>query len=71
MVKKSKRYGVTTDDIMDYLKGDLVVLMKTEDQKVLALIQLLVQKKVITDGEAKKVVKIDPFRQSHIYAGAN
>ncbi|MBI2483627.1 hypothetical protein HYV71_00380 [Candidatus Uhrbacteria bacterium] len=116
MRKKSKKYGVTTDEIMDYLKenvpthddlkqfatkedlkqfatkedlgrmrsdiidfvdkklldlkGDIIILMKTEDQKLLALIALLVQKNVISDREAKQVVKIDPFRQAHVYAKA-
>jgi|GEM_PF-3919940 len=67
MPKKSKKYGVTTDEIMDYLKENVPT---HEDFIVLALIQLLVHKKVITDNEAKQVVKIDPFRQSHLYARA-
>ncbi len=88
-----KKYGVSNDEIMDFLKetmvtkdelkleigkfrsdmidfiskenlnmkADIVTMLKTEDQKVLSLIQLLVHKNVISDGEAKAIVKLDPF----------
>ena len=46
------------------LKGDLVVLMRTEDQKVNALIHLLAKRKVISDQEAIVLAETRPFPQS-------
>lgn len=91
-----EKYGVTNDEIMDFLKenmvtkqelderlgrlrselidyldkrlmdlkGDLVVIMKSEDRKLNALIELLVQKSVLTVTEAKTITKLEPFPQA-------
>lgn len=103
--QNNKQYGVTTDEIMDYLKdnmviktefnevkddlkelrkdmnkmkldiidhvdekladlkGDLVILMRKEDKKLISLIELLINKKLITSIEAKSIFQMEPFPQ--------
>ncbi|MBI2475311.1 hypothetical protein HYV69_02690 [Candidatus Uhrbacteria bacterium] len=51
------------DDKLGDLKGDLVVLMRKEDQKVNNLIQLLVNRKLISEKEAISLIEIRPFSQ--------
>lgn len=51
------------DDKLADLKGDLVILMRKEDKKLLGLIDLLRKKAVITDEEVKSLVKMEPFPQ--------
>lgn len=100
---QNSQYGVTTDEIMDYLKemsekmttkddleatkaelrvdmgklkleifdhmdeklsdlkGDLVILMRKEDHKLISLIELLLDKSVITATEAKNIFAMEPF----------
>lgn len=45
------------------LKGDLVILMRKEDRKLIALTELLIDKKVITVSEAKGIFQMEPFPQ--------
>lgn len=45
------------------LKGDLVILMRKEDRKVVSLIALLREKKVISEEEAKGLLTLEPFPQ--------
>lgn len=45
------------------LKGDLIVMMRGEDQKVVGLIGLLKNKAVITEIEAKQLLIMEPFPQ--------
>jgi len=45
------------------LKGDLIVMMRGEDQKVVGLIDLLKNKAVITEIEAKQLLIMQPFPQ--------
>ena len=52
------------DDKLGDLKGDLVILMRKEDQKVDHLIKLLEEKSVITAQDAVSLLNIRPFPQS-------
>lgn len=54
------------DEKLGNLKGDLVVLMRKEDQKVNDLIKLLVlvKRKLISDNEAVTLIETRPFPQS-------
>jgi len=65
-----EKLGKFRSDITDYmdrrlldLKGDLVVIMKSEDRKLSALIELLVHKSILTTSEAHSIVKMEPFPQ--------
>ncbi|MBI4713904.1 hypothetical protein HY771_01840 [Candidatus Uhrbacteria bacterium] len=51
------------DDKLADLKGDLVILMRKEDQKVNNLIKLLVNRKLISNQEAVSLIEIRPFSQ--------
>ena len=51
------------DEKMATLKGDLVIMMRKEDKKVSALIDLLEQKQVITQEEATGLLELRPFPQ--------
>jgi len=51
------------DDKLVDLKADLTVVMRKEDHKLESLTRLLAQKKVISDGEAEKILSLDPFPQ--------
>jgi len=44
------------DDKLSDLKGDLVVLMRKEDAKLCGLVDLLKNKKVISEEEAKNIL---------------
>lgn len=43
------------------LRGDLVVLMRKEDTKIISLVELLKKKTVITENEAKAILTLEPF----------
>lgn len=45
------------------LKDDLVVLMRKEDKKVVALVEILKEDKVIAPEKAKTVLAMEPFPQ--------
>ena len=51
------------DDKLADLRGDLVVLMRKEDHKVAALVDILKQRKVLTDDDVKKIMSMEPFPQ--------
>lgn len=51
------------DDKLADLKGDLVILMRKGDRKVVSLIALLRDKKVISEDEAKGLLTLEPFPQ--------
>ncbi|MFA5317924.1 MAG: hypothetical protein WC323_00395 [Patescibacteria group bacterium] len=51
------------DDKLSDLKGDLVVLMRKEDAKLCGLVDLLKNKKVISEEEAKNILAMQPFPQ--------
>lgn len=49
------------DEKLGDLKGDLVILMRKEDHKLINLIELLLNKKVISEKEANNIFKMEPF----------
>ena len=51
------------DDKLSDLKGDLVILMRKEDRKVANLVNLLKNKRVISEEEAKTILALEPFPQ--------
>ena len=51
------------DNKLAHLKGDLVILMRKEDKKVVALVEILKEDKVITLEKAKTVLAMEPFPQ--------
>lgn len=56
---------MVTKDYLDEklfdLRGDFVILMRKEDAKVETLVDVLRQRKVISDQEAEKVLGSGPF----------
>lgn len=63
-----REIGEFKTDLKDYidekladLHGDIVVLMRKEDYKVLHLIKLLKEKKILEDKEVKELIKMEPF----------
>lgn len=60
--------GKLRSDLIDYiadqnmnLRGDIIQVVRGEDKKVLSLIQLLVQKSLISKKEAEGIVSMQPF----------
>lgn len=51
------------DEKMADQRGDLIVLTRREDKKVMALVDILKQKKVIDDSDVKKIQALEPFAQ--------
>lgn len=51
------------DDKMADLRGDLVVMMRKEDNKLKTLLEILQTRKVITKIDATKVMAMEPFAQ--------
>ena len=49
------------DEKLADLRGDLVVLMRKEDTKVIKLIEILKKRKVITEAEEKEILSMEPF----------
>jgi len=45
------------------LRGDIILLTRKEDKKVVNLIELLREKKLITKNEAKSILILEPFPQ--------
>jgi len=60
--------GALKIDLKDYideklsdLQGNIVILMRKEDTKVLHLIKILKDKNVLEDKEVKELLRMDPF----------
>lgn len=53
----------TMDDKLTDLKGDLIVLMRKEDTKLVELIDVLRNKNVINKDEASRILGMQPFPQ--------
>ena len=51
------------DDKLADLKGDLTVLMRKEDTKLKALVDILAEKKVLNDEDKKRIFTMEPFPQ--------
>jgi len=54
------------DEKMADLRGDLVVLMRKEDTKVVKLIEILKRRKIITEIEEKEILSMEPFAKLFI-----
>jgi len=52
------------DEKISTLKGDMTVMMRGEDKKLVALIDLLKNKKVIDEQEAYALTSLHPFPQT-------
>ena len=52
------------DDKLADLKGDLTILMRKEDKKVVELIHVLKEKAVLSADEAERLLTLEPFPQS-------
>mgnify|MGYP001611056899 CR=1 FL=1 len=51
------------DERLADLRGDLVVLTRKEDNKVKKLVDILKKRDVISDGEVKEIMSMEPFAQ--------
>ena len=51
------------DEKLSDLRGDLTVLMRKEDTKLKALVEILAEKKVLSSDDAKKIFSLEPFPQ--------
>lgn len=49
------------DEKLFNLKGDLIVMLRKEDHKTTAIVELLNKKKVFTNTEAKSILRLEPF----------
>lgn len=52
------------DDKLVNLKGDLILLMRGEDKKLLRLVNLLKIKNILTKDETEGILKMQPFPQT-------
>jgi archaellum component FlaC len=63
----SIRSQMLTKDYLDEkiadLRGDMVVLTRKEDTKMLKLVEILTRRKVISQKEAKEIRSMEPFSQ--------
>ena len=62
--EQSAQFSDTLTDQLGDLKGDLVVLMHKEDRKLLARMELLQSRKVISPQDAKAILTLEPFPKS-------
>jgi len=49
------------DDKLADLRGDLNVLIRKEDTKLIALIEKLQEKKVLTDKDKSELLSLEPY----------
>ena len=49
------------DDKLADLRGDLVVLVRKEDRKVIKLVEILRTKNVLVDKDVSEILKLEPF----------
>ena len=66
-IGKMENNMVTTsylDEKMSDLRGDLVVMMRKEDTKVKTLVNILREKKIISEDDVQKIISMEPFAQS-------
>jgi len=49
------------DEKLSDLQGNIIVLMRKEDYKVLSLIKILKEKNVLSDSEVRQLLKMEPF----------
>lgn len=51
------------DEKLGSLKGDLVVMMRSEDQKLMFMVQKLKEKKIFDDSDVNEFLAMLPFPQ--------
>lgn len=51
------------DEKMGDLRGDMTVLIRKEDNKVKALVEVLVEKNVLNQNDQKRIFSLEPFAQ--------
>lgn len=63
--------GRLRSDLIDYiakqnmeLKGDLVVLLRGEDRKLFTLVEIMVERNLLTKADANRITKLEPFPQA-------
>lgn len=49
------------DDKLADLRGDLVILTRKEDAKLIELVKILGNKQVLAEDEVKKILEMEPF----------
>jgi hypothetical protein len=54
------------DDKLADLRGDLVVMMRKEDTKVIKLIDILAKRNIISETEAKEILSMEPFAKMFV-----
>lgn len=52
------------DEKLSDMKGDLTILMRKEDRKLLKLVNILETRKVISSEDANMIMMLEPFPQS-------
>src|SRR3989338_8225536 len=64
----TREIGKLRSDMIDYiakqnmeLRGDLVVLMRGEDRKLFTLVEIMVEKNLLSKTDANRVTKLEPF----------
>lgn len=61
---------MVTKDYLDEkiadLRGDLVVMMRKEDTKVVKLVEVLKRHKVISDSEEREILSMEPFAKMFV-----
>ena len=51
------------DEKLGSLKGDLVVMMRSEDKKVMLVVRKLKEKKIFDDNDVEEFMNLLPFPQ--------
>lgn len=51
------------DDKLSDLRGDLVVLTRKEDKKLVSLVEILEKKNILSRDDAKFIFSLEPFAQ--------
>ncbi len=66
-VTKEEFKNAVTKDYLDEkladLRGDLVVMMRKEDNKLKILVGVLAEKKVLDNSDVKRIYSLEPFAQ--------
>jgi hypothetical protein len=52
------------DEKLADLRGDMVVLTRKEDKKVMILVDILKDRKLIDEEDVKRIQSLEPFAQS-------
>jgi len=49
------------DEKLSDLRGDLVVLIRKEDHKVVKLVEILKEKNILKEDDVNEILKLEPF----------